>query len=32
LIEPNELNAFTATAFDSIMIEKNVFENLTKEG
>ncbi len=32
LIEPNELNAYTAVAFDSIMIEKNVLENLTKEG
>ena len=32
LIEPNELNAYTASAFDSIIIEKNVLENLTKEG
>ena len=32
LIEPNELNAYTAVAFDAIIIEKNVFENLTKEG
>jgi len=32
LIEPNELNAYTAVAFDSIIIEKNVLENLTKEG
>ena len=32
LIEPNELNAYTAVAFDAIICEKNVFENLTKEG
>jgi large subunit ribosomal protein L4 len=32
LIEPNELNAYTASAFDSIIIEKNVLENLIKEG
>ena len=32
LVESNELNGYTATAFDSIVIEKNVFENLTKEG
>ena len=32
LIEPNELNAYTAVAFESIIIEKNVLENLTKEG
>jgi len=32
LIEPNELNAFTATAFDAIVIEKSVYEQLTKEG
>ncbi len=31
LIEPNELNAFTATAFDAIVIEKSVYEQLTKE-
>jgi large subunit ribosomal protein L4 len=32
LIEPNELNAYTAVAFDSIIVEKSVLENLTKEG
>ncbi len=32
LIESNELNAYTATAFDAVVIEKNVFEQLTKEG
>ncbi len=32
LIEPNELNAYTASAFDSIIIEKNVLENIIKEG
>ena len=32
LVEPNELNAYTATAFDAIVIEKSVFEELTKEG
>jgi len=32
LIEQNELNGFTASAFDAIIIEKNVFEKLTKEG
>ncbi len=32
LIEPNELNAYTAVAFDSIIIEKNVLENIIKEG
>ena len=32
LVEPNELNAYTAVAFESIIIEKNVLENLTKEG
>ncbi len=32
LIEPNELNAYTATAFDSIVIEKSVLEKLTQEG
>lgn len=31
LVEPNELNAFTATAFDAIVIEKSVYEQLTKE-
>ncbi len=32
MIESNELNAYTAVAFESIIIEKNVLENLTKEG
>ncbi len=32
LIEPNELNAYTATAFASIVIEKSVLEKLTQEG
>ena len=32
LIEPNELNGYTAAALDAIVIEKNVLENLTKEG
>ena len=32
LIEQNELNAYTASAFDAIIMEKNIFENLTKEG
>jgi len=32
LIEPNELNAYTVVAFDSIIIEKNVLENIIKEG
>ncbi len=32
LVESNELNAYTATAFDAVVIEKNVFEQLTKEG
>lgn len=32
LIEPNELNAYLAAAYDSIMIEKAVWENLVKEG
>jgi large subunit ribosomal protein L4 len=31
LIEPNELNGYTATAFDAIVIEKSVFETLMKE-
>ena len=31
LVEPNELNGYTATAFDAIVIEKSVFEALTKE-
>jgi large subunit ribosomal protein L4 len=32
LVESNELNGYTVSAFDSIIIEKNIFENLTKEG
>ncbi|HIO90390.1 MAG TPA: 50S ribosomal protein L4 [Campylobacterales bacterium] len=32
LIESNELNGYTATAFDSMIIEKNVLENIIKEG
>ena len=32
LIEANELNGYTAAAFDSIVIEKNIFETLIKEG
>ena len=32
LVEPNELNAYTATAFDAIVIEKSAYEELTKEG
>ncbi len=32
LIEPNELNGYTVAAFDSIVIEKSVFETLIKEG
>ncbi|OQX74644.1 MAG: 50S ribosomal protein L4 [Campylobacteraceae bacterium 4484_4] len=32
LIEPNELNGYTAAALDAIVIEKSVLENLTKEG
>ncbi len=32
LAEPNELNAYTASAFDAIVMEKSVFEELTKEG
>ncbi len=32
LIEANELNAYTATAFHSIVIEKSVLEKLTQEG
>ncbi len=31
LIEANELNGYTATAFQAIVIEKSVFEALTKE-
>lgn len=32
LVESNELNGYTATAFDSMIIEKNVLENIIKEG
>jgi len=32
LVESNELNAYTATAFDAVVIEKSVYEQLTKEG
>ncbi len=32
LIEPNELNGYTAAALDAIVIEKSVLEKLTKEG
>lgn len=32
LIEENELNAFLATTFRAVVIEKAVWENLTKEG
>ena len=31
LIEPNELNAYLAAAYHSIVIEKAVFDKLTKE-
>jgi len=31
LIEPNELNAYLAAAYSSIVIEKTVWEKLTKE-
>ena len=31
LIESNELNGYTAAAFDAIVIEKSVFEALVKE-
>jgi len=31
LVESNELNAYTAAAFDAIVIEKSVLETLTKE-
>ncbi|HIP61700.1 MAG TPA: 50S ribosomal protein L4, partial [Sulfurovum sp.] len=31
LIEANELNAYLAAAYHSIVIEKSVFEKLTKE-
>jgi large subunit ribosomal protein L4 len=32
VIEANELNGYTATAFEAVVIEKNVLDNLTKEG
>ena len=32
LIEPNELNAYLAAAYRSIVIEKDVLESITKEG
>ncbi len=32
LVEENELNAFLASAYRSVVIEKAVWENLTKEG
>jgi len=32
LIEPNELNAYLAAAYNAIVIEKAVWENLVKEG
>ncbi len=32
LVEVNELNGYTAVAFDTIVIEKSVFETLIKEG
>jgi len=32
LVESNELNAFTVAAFDSMVIEKSVYDQLTKEG
>ncbi len=32
LVEANELNAYTATAFDAVVIETSVYEQLTKEG
>ena len=31
LIEPNELNGYVAAAYDAIVIEKSVWENLIKE-
>jgi len=31
LIEPNELNAYLAAAYHSMVIEKAVFDKLTKE-
>ena len=32
IIEPNELNAYLVAAFDSVIVEKAVWENLVKEG
>ncbi|MCH9813510.1 MAG: 50S ribosomal protein L4 [Epsilonproteobacteria bacterium] len=32
LVEGNELNGYTAAAFEAVVIEKSVFETLTKEG
>ncbi len=32
LIEQNELNAYVASAYSSIIIEKSVFENIVQEG
>jgi len=32
LIEPNELNAYLAAAYNAIVVEKAVWENLVKEG
>ena len=32
LIEPNELNAYLAAAFNAVVIEKNVWEKIVKEG
>ncbi len=31
LVEPNELNAYLASAFRAVVIEKSVYENITKE-
>jgi large subunit ribosomal protein L4 len=31
LIEPNELNGYLAAAYHAVVIEKAVFEQLTKE-
>ena len=32
LVEANELNAYLATAFYTVVIEKSVLESITKEG
>ena len=32
LVEANELNAYLATAFYAVVIEKSVLETITKEG